>query len=179
MTTSSVAKAVSLLVLFSLFGCTRGTRSVDPVSRQPEFLEPAQRTAAADFSEKDVFDTQDISLSSYKGKVVLLNFWATWCPPCRKEIPALVRLQKSYGSRLEVVGVSVYSYTSTTEKFYESYWINYPMIYGSYELMGKYGDVGSIPTTFLIDKEGRIAARLVGSRAESQYKEMIASLVAE
>ena len=90
-----------------------------------------------------------------------------------------MRLQKSYGSRLEVVGVSVYSYTSTTEKFYESYRINYPMIYGSYELMGKYGDVGSIPTTFLIDKEGRIAARLVGSRAESQYKEMIASLLAE
>ena len=179
MTSSNLSKSLFLLAVFFMYGCSDKDQMRKLALRQPEFLLPSQRTTAADFREKDIFERQSISLSNFTGKVVLLNFWATWCPPCREEIPYLVTLQKSYSGALEVIGISVFSYTTTTEKFYEDYSINYPMIYGSYELMGKYGNVGSIPTTFLIDKEGRIAARVVGSRTEDRYEDMIKALISE
>jgi len=176
-----LATVVFLPALLSLWGCTDSNQNGKAVhaSRQPEFILPDQRVVAADFTEKDIFDKQSISLSSLRGKVIMLNFWATWCPPCREEIPTLRTLQRSYVGTLEVVGVSVFSYTTTAEQFYKDYQMNYPTIYGSFELMGKYGNVGSIPTTFLIDKQGRIAARVVGARTGDEYEDMIKPLLSE
>jgi len=177
---SGPVTAALLAIFISWLVCTQKANAQDATqSRQPELLLPNQRNPAADFSEKDIFNKATISLRDFRGRVVLLNFWATWCSPCREEIPALNELRTSYSIGLQVVGVSVYSYTTATEKFYKDFRVNYPMIYGSYELMGEYGEVGTIPTTFLVDKRGRIAARIVGARTRDQYEDMIKALLSE
>ena len=119
-----------------------------------------------------------VALRSYLGKVVVLNFWATWCPPCREEIPALESLQSSHGGRVAVIGASVFCSELDTEKFYKDFRINYPVIYGSFDLMEKYGKVSAVPTTFIINKKGEIAATVVGTRTRDQYEEMIRPLLA-
>jgi cytochrome c biogenesis protein CcmG/thiol:disulfide interchange protein DsbE len=134
---------------------------------------------APDFAEKDIFNRRMIALYNLLGKVVILNFWATWCPPCRQETPDLQALQNSYKDALAVVGVSVFCSESATEQFYKDYKISYPMIYGSYDLMYKYGRVAAIPTTFLINKKGELVAKVVGSRTKAQYEEMIKPLLAQ
>ena len=128
--------------------------------------EPSGSTAldaAPGFSEKDIFGSRTITLKDYLGKVVVLNFWATWCPPCRQEIPALKEIQAAHNGRVAVIGVSVFCSESDTEQFYKDYGITYPIFYGFYTLLDAYGRVRSIPTTFIINRRGEIAARVVGS----------------
>ena len=143
-------------------------------------LSKKQQTArlqiAPDFSEKDIFGEKRVSLMDYKGKVVILNFWATWCPPCKEEIPDFIRLQEQYKDKLAIVGVSVFSDKDATKKFYSDYKINYPVFMGFYDLMDKYGQVSAIPTTFIINKNGGIAYKVIGIRTKAQYEEMIKSL---
>ncbi len=155
------------------------SNQLDPSSSAAVILKAAARGKAPLFSEKDIFEKSNINLKDYQGKVVMLNFWATWCPPCRFEIPALESLQASYKGTVAVIGASVYSNYGATEQLYKEDKVNYPMIYGSYELMAEYGKIGAIPTTFLIDKQGRIAATVVGSRTAGQYEELLKLLLAE
>jgi cytochrome c biogenesis protein CcmG, thiol:disulfide interchange protein DsbE len=166
--------ALFLLLLFMPITSWAQTSSVD----DQDFVPLHVGSVAPIFSENDIFGKQTIALSDYRGKVVLLNFWATWCPPCREEIPAFEALQNKYKSALVVVGVSVFCSNTATENFYRDYKINYPVIYGYYELMGKYSKVASIPTTFLIDKEGRVTARIIGSRTEAEYERLLQPLLA-
>jgi thiol-disulfide isomerase/thioredoxin len=133
---------------------------------------------AQEFSEPDLYD-KTITLKNYIGKVVALNFWATWCPPCKMEIPFLKELETAHKGQLEVIGASVFCSYSDTLNFYRDYGINYPVIFGSYDLMLKYGKVRAIPTTFLISKEGMISFKVVGYRTKEQYEEMLKSLLAE
>jgi cytochrome c biogenesis protein CcmG/thiol:disulfide interchange protein DsbE len=142
-----------------------------------ESIHAAALSLAPDFAEKDIFDKRMVVLHNLLGKVVILNFWATWCPPCRQETPELQALQDSYKDAVAIVGVSVFCSESATEQFYKDYKINYPMIYGSYDLMYKYGRVTAIPTTFLINKKGELVAKVVGSRTKAQYEEMIRPLL--
>ena len=133
---------------------------------------------AAAFTEKDLAD-KTVSLAMYRGEVVMLNFWGTWCPPCRAEVPALERLHDKYQGKLEIVGAAVFSSEADVGRFYEDYQINYRVFMGSYDLMDKYGQVSAIPTTFLINKRGEIAAKVVGSRSQAQYEELLGPLLAE
>jgi cytochrome c biogenesis protein CcmG/thiol:disulfide interchange protein DsbE len=134
--------------------------------------------AAPGFSEKDIFERSTIDLKQFRGKVVILNFWATWCPPCREEIPALEAIQNAHRKDVEVIGVSVFCSSASTELFYAEYKINYPMIYGSYEMLDAYGRVRTIPTTFLITRKGDIAQRVTGSRTKDEYEAMLKPLLA-
>ena len=115
--------------------------------------------AAPDFTLKDLTG-RNISLSDYKGKVVLLEFWATWCPPCKASVPALVALHKKYEQQgFIVVGVSIDSDSDASEKvrqFSASHNINYPVLLAN-ETTPKLYNVISIPTSFLIGKDGNIA----------------------
>ena len=133
---------------------------------------------APEFAEKDIFDHQTIDLQRYRGKVVVLNFWATWCPPCKEEIPALKAIQDAHGQDLVVIGVSVFCSESSTRLFYVEYKVNYPMILGSWDMMGQYGEVKAIPTTFLIDRRGVITQQVIGSRTQDQYEAMLKPLLA-
>jgi len=105
------------------------------------------------------------SLSSYRGKLVLLNFWATWCPPCREEMPSMQRLYDTYkDSGLEIIAVVLQENNSIVNSFLDEYNIDFTV------LLDKTGEVGSmygaanIPTTYLIDRDGKIFAQVVGSR---------------
>lgn len=103
-------------------------------------------------------DGRTVRLADFRGKVVLLNFWAAWCPPCRKEIPGLVALQARYGSLgLTVVGVSMDT-EEVAASFAKSLGINYPVVFGTPLVAATYGGVAVVPTTFVIDRAGKIVA---------------------
>jgi thiol-disulfide isomerase/thioredoxin len=115
-------------------------------------------------------DGKTVSLADLKGKVVLVNFWATWCPPCRAEIPDLIKLQEKYRDRLVVVGVSEDEDASPQEvkAFAEQQKMNYPVVMSTPELARIFKGVSALPTTFVIDPEGKIRQRHVGMlRAET------------
>jgi cytochrome c biogenesis protein CcmG/thiol:disulfide interchange protein DsbE len=125
------------------------------------------------------------SVEDLKGKVVLLDIWATWCPPCRKGIPDLIELQKSYGDKgLEVVGVSVDPITQGGDlklvtSFAESTKINYKIwLVGNQAALSKFPiATGSIPTSYLVDREGKVVKRYDGLQQKSVYENDIKKLL--
>jgi thiol-disulfide isomerase/thioredoxin len=136
---------------------------------------------APDFTLKTL-DNEELSLSGLKGKVVLLDFWATWCGPCRESIPHLVQLQKTYqGKELQVVGLSVDKGDgNAVRNFVKSMDIPYPVAVAPEDVARSYG-VSSLPTTFIIDKEGKIRDKIVGfsSAIAAQMGARIEDLVSE
>jgi TonB family protein len=115
---------------------------------------------------------------AYRGKVVLLNFWASWCPPCRIEIPSFVDLKRVYGSRgFEVIGVAMdESGWVSVRPFMDALNVNYPVVLGDDELAEQYG-AHNLPITFLIDRQGRIAARHLGIASVSDVESEIIQLM--
>jgi len=100
--------------------------------------------------------------AALRGKVVLVNFWATWCPPCRAEIPALIELQEKYRDRLQIIGISEDEDLEDVHAYVKKMGINYPVVMATPELTAAYGGVAALPTTFVIDPEGRIVQRHMG-----------------
>jgi peroxiredoxin len=108
-------------------------------------------------------DGQRLDLSSYRGRVVLLDFWATWCTPCRSEIPRFVDLQGRYRDQgLQVIGISMDDGPKPVRDFYREFKMNYPVALGTEKVAESYGGVLGLPINFLIDRDGRIAAKYVG-----------------
>lgn len=104
-----------------------------------------------------------ISAKSLRGKVTLVNFWATWCPPCRAEIPDLIALQNKYSDRLQILGISEDEGSpDAVRKFVAEFKINYPVAMTTPELEKLFAGVTGLPTTFLLDPEGRIVQKHVG-----------------
>ncbi len=118
-----------------------------------------QPALAVNWQLRDL-DGKSVRFSDFKGKVVVLNFWATWCPPCKKELPDLIQLQREFGRRSAVVvGVSVDSVsTKEVQSFATKIGINYPVIMGTDELSEQYGADNGIPITYIIDSAGVIIA---------------------
>jgi thiol-disulfide isomerase/thioredoxin len=140
--------ALPLVLLLIPIASWSQSTSADSSVDERDFVPLHTGSVAPDISEHDIFGNHTIALNDYRGKVVILNFWATWCPPCREEIPALETLQNKYKGSLTVIGVSVFCSNTETEAFYRDYRINYPVFYGFYELMGKYSKVASGVTPF-------------------------------
>lgn len=126
-------------------------------------------------------DGKPWKLSDHRGQVVLLNFWATWCPPCRKEMPALVRLSDRYKSAgLQVVGVNAdESAPDKVRRFVADYGITYPVMSGGKGRSVMMPMVEKLPATFLVDKEGRLAAVFSGAMAEAAFQRELKPLLAE
>jgi len=123
----------------------------------------AVNSKAPEFSLQDL-NGHPLDLASYNGRVVLLNFWATWCTPCRAEIPNFVEFQNSYGPQgLQVLGISMDDDTKPVREFYQQFKMNYPVAVGNQELAESYGGVLGLPVTFLIGRDGKIAAKYVGA----------------
>ncbi|HZX09744.1 MAG TPA: TlpA disulfide reductase family protein [Acidobacteriota bacterium] len=144
-----------LVVLLTVFLALVYANSV--ISRKSEFPE------APDFVLKDL-NGNEITLDDFKGKVLFINFWATWCPPCREEIPGFVSMYEIYNGRgMEILGVSLdQKGVEIVKKFAEMYEINYPMAMGTNQFIQDYQPGQYIPTTIIIDQEGRIRDRHVG-----------------
>ncbi|MEO7143285.1 MAG: TlpA disulfide reductase family protein [Bryobacteraceae bacterium] len=136
------------------------------------------RQPAPDFALKDE-NGATVHLSDYKGKVVLLNFWATWCGPCKMEIPWFLDFERQYKDRgFEVLGVSMDDDGwQAVKPFVAAARINYRVLMGNDEVGNLYGGLDAIPSTFLIDRDGRVAAIHVGLVSRSRYQNEINNLL--
>ncbi len=119
-----------------------------------------------------------VSTAQWQGKVVILNFWATWCPPCREEIPILIKLAKKYKDSLLIVGVSVDDGSpDDVREFAKAFHMNYPVVMWSHELVSEYGGVPALPTTFLINKDARIVQKHEGLYPPEVYDTEVRALM--
>jgi peroxiredoxin len=134
---------------------------------------------APEFHLPDLTGAQ-VASSSFQGKVVILDFWATWCPPCREEIPHLVNLQAKYRDQgLAIVGLSLDAGGARDVKpFAEEHDVNYTMLIANEEVAKAYGNITSIPTTFVIDRDGKIVRRFIGYTAPEVFEQAIQPLLA-
>ena len=133
---------------------------------------------APDFNLKK-FDGGMAKLSDYRGKVVILDFWATWCPPCIKEIPDFVELQKEYGDKgLAILGISLdQNPKQALPAFIKKYKVNYPILLTDGKVDKAFGGVTGIPTTFVIDRKGEIYKQYVGFRPQQIFETDIKTLL--
>ncbi|KAF0141455.1 MAG: alkyl hydroperoxide reductase [Stygiobacter sp.] len=181
---SRIYTGIFFAVVILLFGFNNSDYlfgGEEPNGPYPPNYVPAgeQKSVEAPDFELPTTDGKKLKLSSLKGKVVILDFWATWCPPCRKGIPDLVELKKKYGQKgFEIVGVSVDDQTKDdVVPFIKEYKINYPVVYYNEAVRISYGGIESIPTTFVIDKQGKIVASYLGFREKSVYEDHIKKLL--
>ncbi len=135
-------------------------------------------SAAPAFSLPDL-DGKTVSLADFKGKVIILDFWATWCPPCRAEVPDFVRLQSKYRDKgLAVVGLSMDAGgVKDVRPFAEEFNVNYTMLIAKDETANAYGGIVGIPTTFVLDRQGRIVKKFVGKTEMKNFEETIQPLL--
>jgi peroxiredoxin len=130
---------------------------------------------APDFTLKDL-KGKKVKLSSLKGKVIILDFWATWCPPCRMEIPSFIELQTQYKKKgLIVLGVALDD-LEKVKKFAKDNGINYPLVIGDEKVQRLYGGISAIPTTFVIGKDLIIKKQYVGANGKDVFEKDILEL---
>lgn len=166
------APFATVLALTILAGCSyapQGRAAIKPA---------AKRNSAPGFTLKDSTG-KAFNLSDYKGKVVLLNFWATWCGPCKLEIPWFVEFEKNYRDKgFAVLGISMDEEGWEVVKPYvERAKVNYRMAIGNDAMAQHYGGVESLPTSFLIDRDGKIAAVHIGLVSKGDYQKDIEHLL--
>ncbi|HKW63258.1 MAG TPA: TlpA disulfide reductase family protein [Candidatus Acidoferrum sp.] len=163
------AHFVASLVLCGLAG---------PVLAQQPTIRFVRNPDPAPAFKVDTLDGKPLSLADYKSKVILLNFWATWCGPCRAEIPDLVELQKKYKDQLQIIGLVVDDDDEDAiKKFAEKLGINYPIAIATDEMRTEYGGIPALPTSFVLDGEGRVVQKHEGLRDPVLYEVEIRSLL--
>ena len=137
------------------------------------------KPANLNFTMKDL-DGKDVSLSSFKGKVILLNFWATWCGPCKAEIPMFVELQKQYANQgFTVLGYSIDDEAPKARAFANEYKMNYPILLGlgREDVQEAYGPMWGIPVSVVINREGKICQKHTGLPSKSALEKEIKALL--
>jgi peroxiredoxin len=137
------------------------------------------KVANLNFTVKDI-DGNDVALNAFKGNVILLNFWATWCPPCRKEIPEFIGLYNTYKPQgFVVLGVSVDDSLPAVKKFTTQFKVNYPVLIGRgrTDLQKAFAPIPGYPTTMIISRDGRICFQHTGFTPLEQFEEKIKALL--
>jgi thiol-disulfide isomerase/thioredoxin len=188
----AVAVALGLLWLAPGNGGSTATQSSQPQATQalpPDSDGVADPDVAADasavgkpaplqFTMQDM-NGVDVKLASFKGKVILLNFWATWCGPCRAEIPSLVELQKQYGDQLVVLGVSIDDPLNKLKPYATEMHMNYPVLVGKdrQDVQDAFGPLFGIPVSVFVDRDGKIWKRHSGIATKEQFDREIKALL--
>jgi thiol-disulfide isomerase/thioredoxin len=162
--------SVVLISLLLLVACGK---------EESKSIDKPHRDEATAFTLRGL-DGREYSLESARGNVVLLDFWATWCPPCKKEIPELISLYKKYKNEKFLLWGIGLDNQAALESFSQKFGIPYPILLGTQEVQSAYG-VRAIPTVFILDRLGRVAARFQGYREgmETQFDEEIRGLLDE
>jgi peroxiredoxin len=154
-------------------GCTGKNNPAGSVAGKTE------SKLAPDFTLPDLSD-KPLTLSSLRGKVVLLDFWATWCTPCREEIPEFVKLQDKYRDQgLQIVGISMDDGPEPVRDFYKKFQMNYPVVMGDAKTGSAYGGVLGLPIAFVVDQQGKIVSRHIGATDVSVLEKEVVALLSK
>ena len=137
-----------------------------------------QQIKAPEFELRDV-NGRTVRLSDYQGKVVLINFWATWCPPCRAEMPDLVKLQREHRQKgLQIIGITYPpEQKDRVRRFARSLKVNYPIILGTRQLKARFSSDETLPLTIVIDRDGKVSNIIVGILLREEFDEKIKPLL--
>ena len=137
-----------------------------------------QERVSPQFALKDL-NGRTVQLSTYRGKVVLINFWATWCPPCRAEMPDLIRLQREYASHgLQIIGITYPPENKNrVRRFARSLKVNYPIILGTREIRARFSSDEILPLTVVIDRDGKVNDIISGILLPEEFDEQIKPLL--
>ncbi len=165
-----VAMVVTIMLVFGL-QLARKSKG-DPAEAASKGM---QGKTAPDFELKSL-DGKTVRLTDYRGKAVLLNFWATWCQPCKIEMPWFAELQKQYGPEgLQIVGIAVDEDASPSDlaKFAGDLGVNYPILVGKESVEDQYGGVQFLPATLYIDREGKIVDKVFGLKGRGEIEATI------
>jgi len=175
--------AISAAALIALASCsTPNQANGDPLAGEPTPGSGVSLTFAETPVPMPVFDLVDldgkpIDQAAWAGKVVVLNFWATWCGPCRQEIPDLIALQERYRDHVVVVGLSVDDGpVADVRQFVTAQHINYPVAIASDTVQAQFGGISSVPSTFIVTKEGKVTQRHVGLLKANRTEQEVRSL---
>ncbi len=181
----AVAAAASLW----LAACSKGTTPPEKIGEPVKSVTPAVadnmatpdragKPAEFSFTLKDM-DGKTVSLASYKGRPLIINFWATWCPPCKLEIPWFVAFKNQYASKgLEILGVSIDDKAPELKTFAAEYKMNYPVLLGldQDKMLEAYDAVESVPVTWFIRKDGIVQGRNIGINTREFFENQIKAL---
>ena len=169
------AVALAAVTITSSLPWLRHTESHPSAEACPVDAQPAN----LNFTLKDM-NEKDVTLSSYKGKVILLDFWATWCGPCKVEIPGFVDMQNTYGPQgLQVIGISIDDRADQLKPFAAEFKMNYPVLQGlgRDDVTEALGPVLGLPTTLIISREGKICAAHAGMTSKEVFENQIKELL--
>lgn len=171
----------TMFVIISFAGCRQPAKDgqhnvakAGTLGESAEFSIPVadMDDSAPDFTLKDL-DGKDVSLSDHSGKVIILDFWATWCPPCKMELPHFKTLIDRYGEQgLVVIGIAL-DKEQTVKSFVEKEKIENIVCLGNESVVKAYGGITGIPTTFIIDRKGDITDKFVGYRSLKDFEKAI------
>ena len=178
----ALQKGLIILVLLAIWasGCGVKTEREEIGELEEGLVTEKEWGNAPDFTLPDL-DGNSVTLSDFRGKVIILNFWATWCPPCRMEIPDFIELYENYKDEgLLIIGVNLdRGATRSVKEFSEKYKINYPVVLGNVNVTQDYGGIRAIPTTFVIDRKGNIKEKYVGYQPRATFEKAVKRLLEE
>jgi peroxiredoxin len=171
---------VAVVAAIMIFAGIRQAKKNGGLQQRAAMIGDVKGKVAPDFTLKTI-DGKSVTLSDLRGKAVLLNFWATWCEPCKVEIPWFVDLQKQYGNQgLAIVGVAMDD-NATPQKigdFAKQLGVNYTILLGNDAVADSYGGVESLPTTYYVGRDGKIVQRVVGLVGRKETEDHIKTTLA-